>query len=120
MIPNENFHQSFFILVEELVQLEQLTDVTLACGDGTNHQVDNYDNRRYDLDADNCRWERLEYFLSTAFVCALADALGVLSLLPPPAQREQAQGETPYHPPSRGQPEAYAAVIALYVQVSRF
>ena len=38
--------QSFFILVEELVQLEQLTDVTLACGDGTNHQVDNYDNRR--------------------------------------------------------------------------
>ena len=32
--------QSFFILVEELVQLEQLTDVTLACGDGTNHQVD--------------------------------------------------------------------------------
>ena len=33
--------QSFFILVEELVQLEQLTDVTLACGDGTNHQVDN-------------------------------------------------------------------------------
>lgn len=47
MIPNENFHQSFFILVEELVQLEQLTDVTLACGDGTNHQVDNYDNRRW-------------------------------------------------------------------------
>ena len=73
-----------------------------------------------DLDADNRRWERLEYFLSTAFVGALADALGVLSLLPPPAQREQAQGETPYHPPSRGQPEAYAAVIALYVQVSRF
>jgi len=32
-------HQSFFILVEELVQLEQLTDVTLACGDGTNHQL---------------------------------------------------------------------------------
>ena len=57
---------------------------------------------------------------SPAFVCALADALGLLSLLPPPAQREQAQGETPYHPPSRGQPEAYAAVIALYVQVSRF
>ena len=32
-------HQSFFILVEELVQLEQLTDVTLACGDGTSNQV---------------------------------------------------------------------------------
>ena len=39
------FHQSFFILVEELVQLEQLTDVTLACGDGTNHQVYDDDNR---------------------------------------------------------------------------
>ena len=37
-------HQSFFILVEELVQLEQLTDVTLACGDGTSNQVgDNAD-----------------------------------------------------------------------------
>jgi len=32
-------HQSFFILVEELVQLEQLTDVTLACGDGTSNQL---------------------------------------------------------------------------------
>ena len=32
-------HQSFFLLVEELVMREQLTDVTLACGDATNHQV---------------------------------------------------------------------------------
>ena len=30
--------------MEELVQLEQLTDVTLACGDGTNHQVYDDDN----------------------------------------------------------------------------
>jgi len=32
-------HQSFFLLVEELVMREQLTDVTLACGDATNHQL---------------------------------------------------------------------------------
>jgi len=32
-------HQSFFLLVEELVLREQLTDVTLACGDANNHQL---------------------------------------------------------------------------------
>jgi hypothetical protein len=32
-------HQSFFLLVEELVMREQLTDVTLACGDATSHQL---------------------------------------------------------------------------------
>jgi len=32
-------HQSFFLLVEELVMREQLTDVTLACGDALNHQL---------------------------------------------------------------------------------
>jgi len=32
-------HQSFFLLVEELVVREQLTDVTLACGDGESQQL---------------------------------------------------------------------------------
>lgn len=32
-------HQSFFLLVEELVMREQLTDVTLACGDANSHQL---------------------------------------------------------------------------------
>ena len=32
-------HQSFFLLVEELVMREQLTDVTLACGGGEDQQL---------------------------------------------------------------------------------
>jgi len=32
-------HQSFFLLVEELVMREQLTDVTLACGSGEDQQL---------------------------------------------------------------------------------
>jgi len=32
-------HQSFFLLVEELVMREQLTDVTLACGHNEEHQL---------------------------------------------------------------------------------
>ena len=32
-------HQSFFLLVEELVMREQLTDVTLACGGGEEQQL---------------------------------------------------------------------------------
>lgn len=32
-------HQSFFLLVEELVMRDQMTDVTLACGDGSSHQL---------------------------------------------------------------------------------
>jgi hypothetical protein len=31
--------QSFFLLVEELVMRDQMTDVTLACGDGSSQQV---------------------------------------------------------------------------------
>ena len=32
-------HHSFFLLVEELVMREQLTDVTLACGGGEDQQL---------------------------------------------------------------------------------
>ena len=39
--------------MEELVQLEQLTDVTLACGDGTNHQVDNDNDDVDDVENDD-------------------------------------------------------------------
>ena len=115
------FLQSFFILVEELVQLEQLTDVTLACGDGTNHQVDNDDNRRRLW----CWWKltkpkianEVQIFPSPAFVCTLPHALGLLSVFPEVVEREPPQGETSYHPPTWGQPKTYAAAPAIYVQV---
>ena len=54
---------------------------------------------------------------SSASVRTLPHALGLLSVLPASVEREPAQGEASYHPPPRGQPETYAAVVALYVQV---
>ena len=105
--------------MEELVQLEQLTDVTLACGDGTNHQVDN-DAEDDSDDGNLSQFDKLRIslnFSSSAPVRTLPYALGLLSVLPTAVEREPAQGEAPYHPPPRGQPETYAAVVALHVQV---
>ena len=57
------------------------------------------------------------FFPFSASVRALSYALRLLSILPAAVEREPAQGEAPYHPPPRGQPETYAAVVALHVQV---
>ena len=54
---------------------------------------------------------------SSAFVCTLSHALGLLSVLPTALEREPAQGKTSYHPPTWSQPETYAAAPAIYVQV---
>ena len=69
--------------------------------------------RRWKLTNCGFRW----IFSSSAPVRTLPYALGLLSVLPTAVERELAQGEAPYHPPPRGQPETYAAVVALHVQV---
>ena len=60
---------------------------------------------------------KVQIFPSPAFVCTLPHALSLLPVLPTALEREPPQGETSYHPPTWGQPETYAAVIALHVQV---
>merc|ERR1719397_1091586 len=59
---------------------------------------------------------KVQIFPSPAFVRTLPHALGLLSVLPTAVEREPAQRETSYHPPTWGQPKTYAAAPAIYVQ----
>ena len=98
-------HQSFFLLVEELVMREQLTDVTLACGSGEDQQL----LSAHSLMLSVCR------LVDISMLNLLPKITLMQSVLPDAAVREPTQGEASHHPPARGFRPPPSAAPSLHV-----